>query len=886
MQSNPGAPRPAFLNAETLLLAHFFLCSIGLLKLLHVAAFAVSAGFPVDAVAARLFDFFSEYSFFREKSVELVQYALSVVALFVYYGLARYLIRRARDREPAPALRWALSGGWQFVAFLIAVLQINLFVFALTGRTLSFALPFSLRSISPGTAALAVIWLIALGLPFGGRLLRAGAKAARRSASVLPGTARMKALAWGLVAVVAIHAAALFSEFIAGPMRVSNEFMDIPEYTLLNGRYVDNTAYINAHTIGGLEKYDPAVDKGNSPPPRASASVELRSDVLRKFVEGGSRAGEKRSGPGPAKEQPRETRFRYDEARGLFVARGRISLEERTELLDLLQDDRRAARIDELYFAAAERAASSASRRYSADELAFWRANKLELVTQVRAGWFFHHHNAMLAPIGEFAAGRPASGIQAQYGWLNTLALAKIVEWRGGLSLERYFSTLYAFYPLYLIALVLVAWLLLRDARYVFLVGASSCAATWMIGHELIRIAPGFNPLRHFLDLFVILALYLHDRRGGTAYLLAAIAVSWVAVLASREFGLFIAIALAASLVIKQVLDREHRSRTQLLLALVTVAGALACAAVPMSPKPSLLLYSLIGVSAPALGFAPLYIFLGAVSVLYVVLIGNLRRAPSSPGPTLFLFLYAQGITIYYVWNGGLHHLLAIAPVWVLLLVLMLRDFLDTRAPQAGAAACNLLVPAVFLAYAAVAVHYHAGRTAYREIFESHRVFRWDFDRASVETTMDPAYFANGIDLIRKYSRQPGIHIISKYDNLLPFLAGRYSDMPFADVSTSLVTPREVELAVDAIRLAKPEYIFVDTDIGRNLNGDIWLASDPLPGSRGLHGESFARVSVLNLLKKVYYGVKSEYEPVEKGILITVYKRVSPAGSPSLSGSR
>jgi hypothetical protein len=398
-----------------------------------------------------------------------------------------------------------------------------------------------------------------------------------------------------------------------------------------------------------------------------------------------------------------------------------------------------------------------------------------------------------------------------------------------------------------------------------------------MIGHDLIRIAPGFNPIRHFMDLLVVLTLFLFSGRGKIFFILAAIVLSWLAVLSSREFGLFISLGLAGTLVIKQLFSSAKISRLELMLAAVTLAGALLCATWFEATKPSLLLYSLMGVSAPSLGFTSLFMLLGGLSILYTVFLKNLERAKAYRWPALFLFLYAQGITIYYVWNGGLHHLLAVAQVWILLLILMLRDFLEGRPEQIRAKTCHALMLASALVYVPAAIAYHVEQKAYHDIFQSHRVFHWDFGRASFETTMDPRYFADAVHLIRKYTGQPGIYLISKYDNLLPLLAERYSAMPFADVATSLVTPKELQLAVDAISSAKPEYIFVDTDIERNLNGDIWHAADPLAGVSALHEESFARVNVLNLLKKVYYAVRRDYQPIEKGILITVYRRIDGA---------
>jgi hypothetical protein len=140
---------------------------------------------------------------------------------------------------------------------------------------------------------------------------------------------------------------------------------------------------------------------------------------------------------------------------------------------------------------------------------------------------------------------------------------------------------------------------------------------------------------------------------------------------------------------------------------------------------------------------------------------------------------------------------------------------------------------------------------------------------------MDPAYFVESVSLIQQYANSGnGIYIISKYDTVLPFLAKRYSAMPFFDVPWMLLTDHEVNLCIESIRANKPRYLFVDTDIERNLNTQILVSSIPRVGNAG--SESLLRVQRLNLLKDVFTAVKDDYEPDGSRGLLTVYKRKVP----------
>lgn len=856
--------KPLFINSETLLLTHFFLCSIGLLKIIFLAAYVIYAKSNLESISTRLFFFFSEYSFFREKAAELLQYGISIVAMFVYYALALYIIKRLKDRERSRVLNWALARVDRFWGFLSAVLAANVTIFLTIDVLLTF----------DAVLLLVGLWAIAFLCPIGELLLGTTSK----RFSTEPDKAKLTKTSSWLLLLISLQILTVFGEYIVGPLREPNDFMDIPEHTWLDGGYVNNTTYINEHAIGGLNKYDPVLDAGNTPQPRAGTLVEIKNDALVRFIDiekerrFGADRFDRLSG---RKLGTRDTRYYYDQKRGLLSLRGRMPEEERIELIDLAKNEHERDLLNEFYWMASTNTLQAESRSYSSNELQFFQRNKIELVAQAKAGWFFHHHNAMLAPINAFSLGKPASEIEAQYGWLNSIVLSKLIEWRGGLSFENYIATLYTFYPLYLALLIIVAWVMLRNVQYLLLVAVLSFSAMLALGPELLRIAPGFNPIRHFLDVFVVLCVYLYTTRSKVRYLLFAILCALLAILCSREFGLFMMTALIVTLAVKQALDGQRRSRLELLLGALAFASTLGCVMLVKPAEHSLLIYSLIGVSAPSFHGLSIYLLLFSLSGVYLLFIKSLKANNPSRWTLTFLFLYCQGFTIYYVWNSSIHHLWAQAPMWALLLTMLFNNALKLEPIRCyQRRVCWMLIgTSLLVLYMPSLATYYLRDYQYRQIFATHRVYQWNFDRAKFETTMDPAYFQNGVDLIRRHSASKGIFIISKYDTLLPFLAGRYSAMPYDDVATSLVTQKEVDRCIDAVRMAKPEYIFVDTDIERNLNGDIWLQVDPLAEWYGLYNESFARVSVLNLLKRVYAGIREDYEPFEKGVLITVYRR-------------
>jgi hypothetical protein len=107
--------------------------------------------------------------------------------------------------------------------------------------------------------------------------------------------------------------------------------------------------------------------------------------------------------------------------------------------------------------------------------------------------------------------------------------------------------------------------------------------------------------------------------------------------------------------------------------------------------------------------------------------------------------------------------------------------------------------------------------------------------------------------------------------------------MPFFDLQWFLLTDREVNLCIERIQTQKPRYLFVDTDIERNLNGEIVTAE--LRFISGPGEESLVRVQRLNLLKDIFLAVKKDYEPVKQARLLTVYKRKRPEEKGNISNT-
>lgn len=238
----------------------------------------------------------------------------------------------------------------------------------------------------------------------------------------------------------------------------------------------------------------------------------------------------------------------------------------------------------------------------------------------------------------------------------------------------------------------------------------------------------------------------------------------------------------------------------------------------------------------------------------------------------IFLFLYVQGLLLYAVWHYDSAGLRCRSHIYIMTIGLMIFTVRNRFSESWKAYSAILLIGYILFSYTESVKVFDRSKKRFEFVFSKHRTYQWDMDRAHIISTMNPLYFQNGVDLINKYStKKNGIYIISEYDNFLPFLAGKYSNMPFFDLKWYLMTPKELSKSIVRLQTDKPEYIFVDTDIDRNLNNEIIDAH--FPKINYLHNESLWRVKRLKLLNNIFQKIAENYELIEKGYLISVYKR-------------
>lgn len=817
-------------NVRALLYIHFAICSIGLLAFIAHIASIVGQTFiwPLNFFIS--YTDWATLSTTPTKPIELIQYVLSVTGLVFYYAAVLVFIGRFGDFT-SDALIKISANRLLIIIYLCLLLLLNIWL---------------VKDHEDLTNILFGFWFLILTLP-----------ALPLFNSWLDWLDQKSSL-WSIGALTILIASLGFSfyPYVTNKLAISNDYMDIPEQTILSSGVVDNHVYINTHNIGGLQKHDPRVNTVDLP--RVGEFIKLtQGEAIKKFVANSPQ------------------KFAFDEIHGGLIVKELMKLNEADALAMIASNDQDRDRIYSFYYD--QKLNAQVKKTYTPEEIEFIRKNRREFLDQALAGHYFHHHNTLLGTINEYALGKPQNQTVYLYGWLSTVAIAETMAALGGITFETYQSVLYSFYPLYYLLLLAAAGIIFKRLSYVLLVGTISISSLYYIGFETIRYAPGFNPIRHFFDIFALVCFYwyLFAPRKNLIYLAVALTFTLIGMLFSKEFGLVLLLSMLATIMIRSVCEKR-KSASEIILMVIVILAALASLLMITTGKNQTLLYVLLGVAAPAMHWLKLLSLLLLFSAVYVFLTKKTKLGDNWRYISVFWFLYTQGLLIYYIWNPAPNHLLSLGTIWGMLFALLLKHWASNsdwggKYENKALLACNSLlmvfifIPGIF--------SYNMEQIEYNKVFKEHKLYRWNFARAQFLSTMDPGVFENAVQLIKKYSTGPSIYILSKYDNILPFLSAKYSAMPFSEMALSLVTMKEMDKSTDLILHNRPEYLFVDTDMKRSHVGDVFGKDDPVSKfAAPVYDASRGRAMVLDNFSKVFKGIEGMYERVETGQLISVYK--------------
>ncbi|MFH1825474.1 MAG: hypothetical protein ABH873_09685 [Candidatus Firestonebacteria bacterium] len=816
---------------ENTLLFHAFICSFGLLKIIWRVSTQI-AKYVFPNISYELNDWVVKL-FFHEKRYELFGYAITITAILIFY-LLFYLRMVKISKNNDEFHNYITANNSIYISWFIIILIVNI-VLVLSidmGKTVKYFL--------------VLLWVALSFLPFYIESIR----------KIKINKSKINKYYYILFSLILIIIIIVFSPFVFIKLKIINEYFDIPEETLMGNKYINNSEYINKNNIFiDHNKYNLEVDKASSPAPKQGTYINIsKTNALVKFID------------------RNKLKYYYDDRLKALCVVGNMDNKEKLELSKLTTDENEKLLINELYDLS-NTVFLQNSKRYSQEEMEFLKKNEFELHQQILNRWIIHHHNFVLAPINEYSLGRNPNEIYMQYGFLNIIMMKKLLNIFGGINYQNYFKIWYSFYYIYFILFIILAFLLFKRIEYVLIVTMLSFGAFSKISYQLMFLGPGLNPIRHFFDIFIICFLFLYLVKRNNIYYYLTLLFALIGIFNNSQIGFFALIALIFTLIVIFYVEPKERSLGKIIAATSALVVGIISLLFLKVGSDVYSHYYLEGLCGFPVDLKYIVIFLFLLSLGYVTIIKFINKNDYIKYVCIFLLFYSQAMFIYFVWGATKPHLYNFSFVYILTVVAMLKLIINNsikiKKYENNYAALLVLLSLLYI-FPSLYMYYNSKRE-YDNVFKTHKTYEWNLDRAKFTSTMDPEYFENSISIIQKYSKENGIYIISKYDNFLPFLSKKYSDMPYFDVQWFLITQKEVQECIKKVKTKKPEYLFVDTDINRSLIPD--KIPEGLYNIVFLYEESIWRIQRLNLLKDIFSAVKDDYEPVEQGYLITAYKR-------------
>jgi hypothetical protein len=512
----------------------------------------------------------------------------------------------------------------------------------------------------------------------------------------------------------------------------------------------------------------------------------------------------------------------------------------------------------------------------------FYLNNQLEYKYQNMARGQINHIGHILNPLNEYMLGRPLDQSYLQYGIGNTFLMKWVMDLSGGLSLQGYYKC-YIFYLIYAALFFIMLKMLFKGDR-LFVLGSFSVygLAFFLTGFMGFVLAPGIIPSGHMFDVVVFILLVLFFLRKSLIFLGLAALASTLGLVLSFQFGTILSMAFiftSGLFIFENFRKKGSCPAIAIIVAMLALDVAL-LRLLPAGKSAHDFHYFLLGYFSwePKRVIVILTVFYLVVSYTFMLLLRS-HREPVKYLYT-FSFMYSQGLLVYFYWSGLPNHLPLVLPFLGLQLFFMLFVMYNVffREREEAREKLRMWVAALtavsFLLMLVAAVSYYTYKQEFYSNFTDHRVYRWQFPRAKVITTINPSSVAEAISLMNKCTEADnGVFIISRYDNLLPFLARKYSRMPHFQLPYALVSREDTAAAVESIEKNCARFLFVDTDID--------LAYEPFDPWNKLFLDEFvrkeraSRYGRLVELKKVFDGVRNSYRRIAKGKLVSVYERIN-----------
>ena len=503
--------------------------------------------------------------------------------------------------------------------------------------------------------------------------------------------------------------------------------------------------------------------------------------------------------------------------------------------------------------------------------------NIFEQNMQILSRYYWEETPFMLNPINELDLDRDKSEIFSQYGFLSLYPIKFIMEKLGGINVSNFEKTKNIVCMIYYVIAVSFVFLFFKNDLirliFILLLGIRFFSVTYYSYHY----APTFFDTRHFFDLIIVLFLFYATKFQNLSAIFKTICIflALLSIFMANDFGLYIFIALLGTLIIEYgadvAKDKKFIDIKKIFFILVyAVLGIIIYARYPLMKNPSVkyFLDGFYSFNIPSPLFLLILLVIFIQWLMLIVFYKKLDKNGYLLG-YIFLLFYASFLYTYLVWKPNISAVIFFIDALPFIIILNLFP----RKIKNVFSIISILIG--MLLYIKFANYYLWEIRNYNNIFETHKIYKWEHERAGgIITTYPFDKFQSSINLINKYSPDTKeIYMISKYDNILQFFSKKYSGLKYFELRSFLVSDIEYNEVLNLIK-NKADILYVDADIDRDYKAEMRERRFFDLYDEYWYNENVKqRIPKLEVLSKLFNEVREDYILVEKGNMIDVYRR-------------
>lgn len=503
--------------------------------------------------------------------------------------------------------------------------------------------------------------------------------------------------------------------------------------------------------------------------------------------------------------------------------------------------------------------------------------NIFEQNMQILSRYYWEETPFMLNPINELDLDRDKSEIFSQYGFLSLYPIKFIMEQLGGISVSNFEKTKNIVCMIYYIIAISFIFLFFKNDLirliFILLLGIRFFSVTYYSYHY----APTFFDTRHFFDLIIVLFLFYATKFQNLSAIFKIIYIflALLSILMANDFGLYIFISLLGTLIVEYgiiaVKNRKLVNAEKIFFILIyAIVGIIFFIKYPLMKNPSIKYFidGFYSFNIPSFLF---FLILLVVFIQWLMLVIFYKKLERSGHLLSYIFLlfYTNFLYTYLVWKPNISAVVFFIDVLPFIIVLNLFPNKIKKAFSIISILIGMLL------YIKFAIYYVWEIKNYNRIFETHKTYKWDHDRAGgIITTYPFDKFQNSIDLINKYSSNTNeVYMISKYDNILQFFSKKYSGLKYFELRSFLVSDIEYNEVLNLIN-NKADILYVDSDIDRDYKAEMKERRFFDIYENYWYNENVKqRIPKLETLSKLFNEVKENYELIDSRGLLNVYKK-------------